>query len=115
MNRRDKSIACFIVVGFLLLVASCLASIVRALLFGSFVDSPTKVVVGVAFGIIAFCFGLSGLAKAAGNAQKQKPSKNITMPCLSVVFSMGAAAYSISSIGLDPLAFFHWATWGLFF
>jgi hypothetical protein len=115
MNRRENTIAFLIVVGFLLLVAGCLASIIRALIFGSFVDSPTKVVVGVTFGIIAFCIGLVGLAKAAANAQKVKPSKNIVMPCLSLFISTGAAAYSISSIGLDPLDFFHWATWGLIF
>lgn len=115
MNKREKSIAFLVVFGVLLLVAGCLASILRALIFGSFVDSPFEVVAGLIFGLIAFCFGLVSLAKAAENAQKEKPSKNVVKPIFALFVAVGASAYSIKSIGLDPLEFFHWATWGVLF
>lgn len=115
MKIREKSVAFWLVVGVFLLVAGCLASILRALIFGSFVNSTSSVIAGLILGLIAFCVGLVGLAKAAENAQKENPSKDITKALVSLVVSVAAAAYSVQSIGLDPFDFFHWATWGLLF
>lgn len=115
MKSREKSVAFWLIIGVFLLVAGCLASILRALIFGSFVSSTPSVIVGLILGLIAFCIGLVGLAKAAENAQKENPSKNITKPLASLIIAIVAAAYSVKSIGLDPYDFFHWATWGLLF
>lgn len=115
MKSREKSVAFWLTIGVFLLVAGCLASILRALVFGSFVNSTPSVIAGLILGLIAFCIGLVGLAKAAENAQKENPSKNITKPLASLVIAIVAAAYSVKSIGLDPYDFFHWATWGLLF
>jgi uncharacterized membrane protein len=113
MTKNQKKVAALLVIGVLLLITGTLASIYRALLFGSFINSYYGTVSGVIIGTLSFAFGLVGLAKAANNAQTDNPSKNIVMPCISVLLAIFSAGFSIHSIGLSPYEFFSWATWGL--